>query len=89
MRGAAPSVAVFQCSFSLGTSVMEVNVALYVMCECHQNRECVGKIQRGREREREREGCKHSQSNIWLIKPAQICPVELLKDQSLQRHSHL
>lgn len=40
-RGIAPSVAVFQCSFSLGTSVMEVNVVFYVMCKCLQNRECV------------------------------------------------
>lgn len=38
-RGVAPSVAVFQCSFffffffALGTSVREVNAALYVMCE--------------------------------------------------------
>lgn len=33
-RGVAPSVAVFQCNFSLGTSVREVNtVLLYVTCE--------------------------------------------------------
>lgn len=32
-RGVAPSVAVFQCSVSLGTSVREVNAVLYVMCE--------------------------------------------------------
>lgn len=40
-RGVAPSVAVFQCSFSPGTSVREVNAVLHVMCECLQNRECV------------------------------------------------
>lgn len=40
-RGVAPSVAVFQCSFSLGTSVREVNAVLHVTCECLQNRECV------------------------------------------------
>ena len=33
-RGVAPSVAVFQCSFSQGTSVGEVNAVLYVMCDC-------------------------------------------------------
>lgn len=40
-RGVAPSVAVFQCSFSLRTSVRDVNAVLYVMCECLLNRECV------------------------------------------------
>lgn len=40
-RGAAPSVAVFQCIFSLGTSVREVNAMLHVMSECLQNRKCV------------------------------------------------
>lgn len=45
-RGVAPSVAVFQCGCSLGTSVMEVNAVLYVMCECLQNRECVEEMKR-------------------------------------------
>lgn len=44
-RGVAPSVAVFQCIFfffyflffPLGTSVREVNAAMYVMCDCFQN----------------------------------------------------
>lgn len=40
LRVGAPSVAVFQCSFSLGTSVGELNAVLYVICECLQNREC-------------------------------------------------
>lgn len=43
-------MAVFQCSLSLGTSVREVT-AVYVMCECLQNRECV-ETDRKRERER-------------------------------------
>lgn len=49
-RGVAPSVAVFQCSFSLGTSVSEVNAALYVMCESLQNGGCAGWAGRGEEK---------------------------------------
>lgn len=64
-RGVAPSVAVFQCSFSLGTSVREVNAVLYVMCECLQNREyvcvCVS-VWWGEKKITK--SCKHFQSNI-------------------------
>lgn len=45
-RGVAPSVAVFQCTFSLGTSFGEVNtVLLYVtrVNEWLQSAECVGR----------------------------------------------
>lgn len=80
-RGIAPSVAVFQCSFSLGTSVMEVNVVFYVMCKCLQNRECVcvcvcgGKENREKKKKKISESCKHFQSNIlWLSELAWICP---------------
>lgn len=40
-RGVAPSVAVFQCIFSLGTSVREGNAMLHVMSERLQDRKCV------------------------------------------------
>lgn len=41
-RGVAPSVAVFQCNFSLGTSARGVNAVLFVMCAYLQNRVCCG-----------------------------------------------
>lgn len=42
-RGAAPSVAVFQCSFSLGTSVREEIVALCLCVNVFRIRSvCVG-----------------------------------------------
>lgn len=82
-RGIAPSVAVFQCSFSLGTSVMEVNVVFYVMCKCLQNRECVCVCGGKENREKKKkisESCKHFQSNIlWLSELAWICPAWAFK----------
>lgn len=54
-RGVAPSVAVFQCSFSLGTSVREVNAMLYVMCLMKRGSKGKKKISLS---------CKHFQSNI-------------------------
>lgn len=90
-RGVAPSEAVFQCSFSLGTSVREVNAMLYVMCECLQNREWVKRGRKGGKEKKKSAGAVNTSkvtSFSWtsLHGSAQL---ELLRDQSLQRHPHL
>lgn len=95
-RGIAPSVAVFQCSFSLGTSVMEVNVVFYVMCKCLQNRECVcvcgGKENREKKKKKKKSVRAVNTSKVTSFGWASLhgsAQLELLRDQSPQRHPHL
>lgn len=57
----------FSAVLSLGTSAMEVNGVLYVLCECLQNRECVEWGKKGISG-----SCKHFQSTILLAAPACI-----------------